>query len=322
MKKLKVVLTDYEYDSLAIEEEIITAAGAEFVPVQCKGLSDEQIIAAVNDADALLVQYADISRRVIQSLRHCKGIVRYGVGVDSIDIAAAAELGIRVCNVPDYGLKEVADHTVALIMNSLRKITFLDREIRNNKWDYKLAYPIYRLDDQIVGLFGFGNIARIVARNLKHLGFQVIAHDPFVHRIVFQDYGVLPVSFDALLEKSDFVSLHSPLNEHTRHLFNQQAFQKMKSSAYLINTSRGGLVHEDDLIDALRNKIIAGAALDVVAQEPISRENELLKLKNVTLTPHSAFYSLESEQSLKTQAAEEIVRILLDKQPLNQVNNI
>lgn len=320
MKKPKVVLTDYEYDSLQIEEEIITAAGAEFIVAQCKGSSDADIITAVRDADALLVQYADISRQVMENMPFCKGIVRYGVGVDSIDLAAASELGIKVCNVPDYGLQEVADHTVALILNCLRKITYQDREIHNNIWDYKCARPIRRLENQVVGLFGFGNIAQIAARKLKCLGFQVIAYDPYVHRITFQNNEVLPVSFDALLEKSDFISIHTPLSEETKNTFNKEAFHHMKSTAYLINTSRGGLIDESDLITALRNKTIAGAGLDVVSQEPISSENELLKLTNVTLTPHSAFYSQESEYSLKTQAAEEIVRIIQNKPPFHQVN--
>ncbi|HOQ09393.1 MAG TPA: C-terminal binding protein [Syntrophomonadaceae bacterium] len=315
---LKVVITDFEYESLRWEEEAVAQAGAEFVKCQCR--TEEELIEATRDADALLVQYAHITSRVMDHMQKCRAIVRYGVGLDCIDVEAATKHGIMVANIPDYGLEDIADHAIALMLTSARKIVQLNQYIHQGQWDYKLAKPLFRLRGKTLGLVGFGRIARMVADKAKAFGMQVIAYDPYVDPDIAASYQVKLVDFETVLGSADVLSLHVPVSEDTIHLINEEALAKMKDNCLLVNTARGALVDEKALIKALRTAKIAGAALDVSEKEPIDPDNELLSLPNVVITPHSAWYTEEAQQSLQQQAAQEILRVLRGERPLNLVN--
>jgi len=254
---------------------------------------------------------------VIKSLNRCKIIARYGVGVDNIDVEAATEQHIIVANVPDYCLDEVSTHALGLILASARKIIFLDRKVRERTWDFKIAKPLFRTQGKILGLFGLGRIARMVAQKALGFGFKVIAFDPYVSEA---NSKIEMVTLKRLLSDSDFLSIHVPLTDETRHSFSENKLRTMKKTAYLVNTSRGPIVDEKALYVALKEKWIAGAALDVMENEPPDWEDPLLKLDNVIITPHSSFYSEESYVELKTKVAESIRSVLKGELPRAMVN--
>lgn len=315
---LKVVITDFEYGSLRWEEEAIAEAGAEFVKCQCR--SEDDLIAVVHDADALLVQYAMITRRVMSQMKKCRAIVRYGVGLDCIDVKAATDHGIMVANIPDYGLEDIADHTIALMLNSVRKINQLDQAVHKGKWDYKMAKPLHRLRGKVLGLVGFGNISRMVAAKARVFGLELLVYDPYVKPEIADQHQVKMVDWPTLLQSADILSLHVPVTEQTYHLINSEALAMMKKSSFLINTARGALVDEKALYNSLTQGEIAGVGMDVSEKEPIDPNNQLLSLSNVILTPHSAWYTEEAQESLQIQAAQEIARVLRGEKPVNLVN--
>lgn len=316
--KWKVVVTDYNYPDLSIEEKELARWDAQVIPAQCR--TAEEVLAAAKDADAIISQYAPITREVIYELKNCKAIGRYGIGVDNIDIQAATEREIAVINVPSYCEEEVSDHTLAFILAWARKIVHYDAEVRKGVWDWKSGRPIRRLKGQTLGLLGFGKIARLVAQKAKILGFKVIACDPYVPNEVFEKIGVEKVEFDRLLKESDFLSIHLPLTADTYHIINADALEKMKPTACLINTSRGKVVDEKALINALRERRIAGACLDVTDPEPPALDNPLLSMPHVLLSPHVAWYSEESQIDLRTKIATNIGRALWQIMPEGLVN--
>ncbi|HAJ32702.1 MAG TPA: hydroxyacid dehydrogenase [Candidatus Atribacteria bacterium] len=314
-KRAKVVITDCDHPSVEIEKEILSEIDPEFVLAYCN--TEDEVIEAAKDADGILNQYAPITRRVIESLKRCKVILRYGVGVDNIDVEAATERGIIIANVPDYCIDEVSTHTMALILACARGITLLDRKRREKKWDFTLAKPLFRTKGKNLGLFGLGRIARMVAQKASRFGFKIIAYDPYISKV---DEDIKLVEFSKLLSDSDFVSLHAPLTQETRHSFGESELKAMKKTAYLINTSRGPLLNEKALYQALREKWIAGAALDVMEKEPPEWDNPLLKLNNLIVTPHISFYSEESYVELKTKTAKAVLAVLKGELPRAIVN--
>lgn len=319
MSEQKVVITDYQYETTANEERVITEAGGTLYPFQCK--NEEDIIAVAHDAVGLLVQYRQITPRVLDALHKLQVISRYAVGVDNIDIAAASEKGIYVANVPDYCQNEVSDHVIALLMACFRKLFAAHQFVKNGNWDFKQMKPIHSTCSSVVGFVGFGMIPRNLAPKLKAIGFELIAYAPRTDQETMAHYGVQRVEFKDIFTHSDFVSLHVPLNERTRGLIGPSQLAAMKPSAYLINISRGPVVDEAALIDALRNGEIAGAALDVIEKEPVNPDNPLLKMDNVIITPHMAWYSEEAQAELQTRAAENIASVLkggIPKHCLNQ----
>ena len=207
-KKLKIVITDCDHPSVEIEKEILSEIDPEFVLAYCN--TEDEVIEAAKDADGILNQYAPITRRVMESLKRCKVIARYGVGVDNIDVEAATEQGIIIANVPDYCIDEVSTHTMALILACARGITLLDRKIREKKWDFTLAKPLFRTQGKVLGLFGLGRIAKMVAQKASRFGFKIIAYDPYISKV---DEDIKLVEFSKLLSDSDFVSLHTPLTQ-------------------------------------------------------------------------------------------------------------
>jgi len=314
-KRPKVVITDCDHLSVEIERKVLNQIKPEFVLAYCN--TEDEVIEAAQDADGIINQYAPITRRVIESLKRCKVIARYGVGVDNINVEAATEYGIIVANVPDYCVDEVSTHTMALILACARGITLLNGKIREKIWDFTLAKPLFRTKGKTLGLFGLGKIARAVAQKASGFGFKIIAYDPYVSRI---DGGIELVEFSKLLSDSDFVSIHSPLTDETRHSFGENELKAMKKTAFLINTARGPIVDEKALYQALKKRWIAGAALDVMEKEPPDWENPLPKLDNLIITPHISFYSEESYVELKTKTTKAVLAVLKGGLPRAMVN--
>ena len=281
--------------------------------------SAEDILAVGRDADAILVTYAKLPGDLLRQLRRCKAIGRFGLGVDNIDIPAAAELGITVTYVPDYCMQEVSDHAMALLLALARKVPLSNALVQAGRWDMPAVVPIHRLAGRVLGLVGFGNIPRALAPKAKAFGLHVVAHDPNVSQQALAAVGVESMSFDRLLEISDFVSIHAPLLPATRGLFNAEVFGKMKRGSYLINTARGPLVDEDALLAALDSGRLAGAALDVAAVEPLPKESRLIGRDNVVLTPHTGFYSVEALNELQTKCAADVARVLSGEMPVYPV---
>ncbi|MFD1032545.1 C-terminal binding protein [Metaplanococcus flavidus] len=318
MSPFKVVVTDYEYSTFAPEEAVLDKLGIKLTFEQCK--TEDDVIAACKDADALINQYAPISRKVIEQLDNCKVISRYGVGFNTIDVDAATEKGIIVGNVTDYCLDEVSNHAMALLLSLARKVTLLNNAVKNGKWDFKVAVPIYRLQGKTLGLVGFGNIPQTVARKAKAFDLNVIAYDPFVAPEVAAAQGVELVTLEELCKRSDYLSVHVPLNAHTEKMISRKEFAMMKKEAFIINTARGPIIDEQALIEALQAGEIAGAGLDVLETEPIAADNPLLDMDNVILNPHSAFYSVEAETELKRKTAENVADVLSGYYPTYLVN--
>ena len=309
----RVFVTDWDYPNLDLEKAVLERAGLELVPVQCR--TEDDVIRECADADGLLNQYAPLTQRVLAALARCRVVARYGVGVDNVDVAAATQAGIAVCNVPDYGVEEVSDHAIALLLGLARKTHRLDRGVRAGTWDVSVARPVRRMRGTVLGLVGLGRIGRAAARKAAGLGLRVIGSDPQADQPGFDRGDATIVPFDALLREADYISIHVPLSADTRRLFGEEAFRAMKPHAVLVNTSRGGVVDTDALVRALREGWIGGAALDVLEQEPIPAGHPLLDLENCVLTPHAAWYSEDAFVELKTKAAEEAAAVLTGQRP-------
>lgn len=319
MNKPVVRITDCDHDSIQIEREVIEQLTDNFVLLNCK--TEEDLIKHCQGAEGLINQYAPFTRRVLSQLPDCKVIVRYGVGVDNVDLEAASEYGIQVCNVPDYGTNEVSDHAIALMFALSRKVVELNTYVKNGIWNYQKSIPVFRLQEQTIGVVGLGRIGSAFAAKAHGLGMKVIGCEPYFHQGRIPDFVEL-VSFEQLLEQSDIISVHCPLNEVTTNLFGHKELQRMKNTAYLVNTARGGIINEADLDKALTNKWIAGAALDVLSNEPAGSDFPLLKHDNFICTPHMAWYSEHAYKELKRKAAEEVVRVVSGETPVYPVNKI
>ena len=314
-KKYKVVITDCDHGSIEEEKKEFGRIGSELILAQVR--EEEDLIRTCKDADGLINQYALLTRGVLERLPNCKVVSRYGVGVDSVDLKAATDLGIIVANVPDYCMDEVSNQTIAMILTLIRKTAFFDQKVKSNQWDFHQGIPIYRLYGKTLGLLGCGKIGLEVAKKISSFGVKVIAFDPYLQNV---GEGVELTDFDTVLKQSDFISIHCPLNESTHHLIGEQAFKKMEKKPILINTSRGPIVDENALIQALAEGRVSGAGLDVLEKEPPDPQNPLLKMDTVILSPHVSFYSVESISELKQRTAENVSSVLLGKWPRSVVN--
>ena len=317
MPRPLIAVTDSPFPSLGPAKAALARLDPELR--MAKSTSSEDILSVARDADAVFVTYAKLPGDLLKQLKRCKVIGRFGLGVDNIDIPAAKELGITVTYVPDYCMREVSDHAMALLLALARKIPLSNKLVQSGRWEVPPITPLRRLDGQVLGLVGFGNIPRALAPKAKAFGLRVVTHDPYVSPDVLADAAVEDASFDALLSMSDFVSIHAPLLPATRGLFNATAFIKMKRGSYLINTARGPLIDETDLINALDSGQLGGAALDVVATEPLAKNSPLLNRDNVILTPHTGFYSVEALEELQTKCASDVARVLSGEKPVYPV---
>ena len=315
---LVVAVTDYVFPSLEPEQQVLKPLDVELRSGQCK--SEEEIITLTQGADAVLNCYAKMTARVIEKLSRCKIIARYGIGVDNVDLAAASKARILVTNVPDYCIDEVSDHALALLLALARRITVADGAVKAGAWEVVAHAGIRRLRGQTVGLIGFGKIAKALASKVQPLGMKVLVHDPYIEPALIARLGVQAVSMDKLLAEADAISIHVPLSSETRNLIGQRELARMKPTAFLINTSRGGIVDEQALAEALKAGRLGGAALDVLSVEPPPPDHPLQQAPNIILTPHLAFYSRESVIELQTKAAEEVARALKGEPPRSPVN--
>jgi D-3-phosphoglycerate dehydrogenase len=319
-----VIVADYDFGDVDIERRIIEGAGFDLVAAQCK--SENEVIAAARDADALMTQYVRVGARAIDAFTRCRVIARYGTGVDIVDVDAATRHGIQVTNAPnEWCSDEVADHAVTLWLAAARKIPQYVEGTRRGEWQWQTGKPIGRLRGRIFGLLSFGAIASAIADRARAFGVEIWAHDPFVDADEIRRRGVRPVSFDELVQGSDYLVIQSPLTEQTRGLFDEGVLRRMKRNAILVNTARGPIVVDHALYRALSEGWIAGAALDDLEEEPAKRrdwqaDNPLFRLGNAIITPHAAYYSEESIRAVREIASNEVVRVLTGQRPLSPVN--
>ena len=296
-------------------------AGIDFAFKLCK--TREELAEVGSDADVIWVfgNHESVYKENLDVLKRCGAIIRTGSGTDNIPVAEATKLGIIVANTPEAISDSVANHAIALLFAVGRQIVTQDRLVRQGKWDRYLAWPDVRFHDRTLGLIGFGNIARSVARKMSGFGLTTICHDPFVKPEAMTAAGVKPVDFDTLLRESDFISVHCPLLPSTHHLINDRTLGLMKPTAILVNTSRGPVIDEPALIRALSEKRIAGAGLDVFEQEPIATDNPLLKLDNAVLTPHIAGYTDEFWMNFWKLSVETAIDLSKGRWPRSYVNH-
>ena len=313
-----VAITDYVFPSLEPERAVLAPLGVDLRPQQCR--TEEELIALAQDADAVLNCYAKITAHVIEKLRNCKIIARYGIGVDNVDLAAATRARILVTNVPDYCIDEVSDHALALLLALARRIVAAAGATSAGTWDIAPHAGIYRLRGQTLGLVGFGKIARALVSKVQPLGMKAVAYDPYIDPVQIAQHGAEVAGWDRLLAEADAISIHVPLSPETRHLIGARELAAMKPTAFLINTSRGGIVDELALAQSLHSGQIGGAALDVLSVEPPPADHPLRQAPNLILTPHLAFYSRESLVELQTKAADEVARALKGEPARSPVN--
>jgi len=313
--RYRVVITDCDHGSVEEEKKEFGLLGAELVLAQVR--KEEELIRVCKEADGLINQYALLTRRVLENLPKCKVVARYGVGVDSIDLKAATDLGIIVANVPDYCVDEVASHTVAMILTLARKTAFFDRKVKSNQWDFTQGMPIDRIQGKTLGLIGCGRIGLEVAKRISPFGVKVLAFDPYIQKA---ERGIELTDLGTILKRSNFISIHCPLNDSTHHLIGEREFQIMEKRPLLINTSRGPIIKEKALIKALEEGRISGAGLDVLETEPPDSGNPMLEMENVIFSPHVGFYSEESISELKQRTAKNVADVLSGKKPFSVVN--
>jgi D-3-phosphoglycerate dehydrogenase len=310
-----VFITDHVFPSVNLERKVLEDAGMKLQEAKPVCKTEDEIIERCKDADALIVQWAPITRRVLDALPKVKGVVRYGIGVDNIDLKGAKEAGRMVSNVPNYCQDEVSDHTLSMMLSLARRIPHDHNSIARGGWGIGPFLPVPAFSDLTLGLIGFGSIAKKVSQKAKPFRFKQIAYDPMAKDEGFKENGVERVELDDLLKRADIISLHCPMMPSTHHIINAAAIAKMKPGVLFINTARGPLVNEADLIAALQSGKIIGAGLDVFEKEPLPVDSPLRSMPNVILTSHAASVSVRAVEQLQIQAAEAARDILLGKRP-------
>jgi D-3-phosphoglycerate dehydrogenase / 2-oxoglutarate reductase len=312
-----VIHTDPLHADFSHELAELSALDVEFRPLQVR--TEEEVAAACADAHALLVTYATVGRRALAAMPRLKIVVRTGVGYDSLDVQAATERKVMVANVPDYCVSDLAEHTMALLLAWWRRIVELDRQVRAEGWGRPIK-PVYRLEGKTLGILGMGRMGQAVAARARGFGLKLLGCDPHIPRHVFDALGVAPVELEVLLRASDIVTIHSLLNAETRWSICERTLRLMKPTAVIVNTARGGAIKTEDLVQAIRQGWIAGAALDVVESEPLPMDHPIRGLPRVLLTPHAAWYSEESEPELRRRAARTVAQALRGERPAALLN--
>jgi D-3-phosphoglycerate dehydrogenase / 2-oxoglutarate reductase len=313
---LKVLITDFDYADVELERHILEGAGLELITAQCR--TEEDVIEAGRGVSALLTQYAPITARVLAELPELRMVGRYGVGYDIVDVEAARERGVWVANVPDYGTEEVAVHALSMALALLRHLPLYDRDVKGGRWHPASTGPLFRLKNLTLGVVGLGRIGGTFARRASPWFGTTLGCDPYLAEDAWPE-GVERASLEEVFSESLVVSLHPPLTEETRGFIDRDLLGRMPEGGYLVNTARGGLVVMDDLLWALEEGPLAGAALDVLPHEPPAPDHPLLSNPNVILTPHAAFYSLEAEEEVRRKAALNVVSWAREGRPLYPV---
>lgn len=315
-----ILVADHVFDDLDVERKIASAADIDVVERSVE--TPEAVSEAIDetDADAIALAYAQISRSVLESADGLEAVGRYGIGVDSVDVPAATETGTIVVNVPSYSVDEVSTHAFALLLACARSITAYDRDLKNGGWDWEVGAPIPRLSESTLGLLGFGKIPRRIAKKAAGFDLDVLAQDPYVDAEEMAEHDVEKVDLEELLDRSDFVSVHTPLTDETRGMLSTAEFERMKDSAVLINTSRGPVVDIEALNAALEAGEVAGAGLDVLPEEPPDDDEPIVDHPDVIASPHAAWYSEASITELRETLFSDLVRALRGEEPENPVN--
>lgn len=320
--KFKVLLTYFDppsYTAGEVERRLLAKEDAEVVgPIRCR--TEEELIAAAKDVDVILLDQGPLTRRVLDALLKIRAVVSVSVGIDNIDLQAATEKKVLVANVPDFCTIDVAEHTIALLLALRRKLLQAIMSTRSGTFDWAKVRPLERLAGRTAGVVGFGRIGQAVAKRLKGFEMDIIAYDPLLPRRVFEQAGVAAVGLDELLKRSDIVLIHSWMSKENFHLINEDQLKSMKKTALIVNSARGSLINEKALLRALSEGWIGGAALDVLESDLRWKNNPLLKLDNVLVTPHLGWYSEQALVDLQTKAAEEVARVLQGSPPRNLVN--
>jgi D-3-phosphoglycerate dehydrogenase len=313
-----VLVTDFTWPSSDRESAVLAEVGARLVVAQTA--TEEEFLRLVGDADAILTCFARVSAAVIRAGRRLQVIGRYGIGVDNIAVDEATRLGLPVTNVPAYCVDEVAEHTLALLLACARGVCRYSAALRRGDWGLKTAMPLGRVRGRVLGIVGFGKIGRSLAAKAQGLGMRVLVHDHHATAEAVRQARAELLALDEVLRQADFLSLHVPATPQTRGLLNAERLRRMKPTAFIINTARGALIDQHALLDALRERRIAGAALDVFEPERLPPDHPLLALPNVLATPHVAFYSEESVAELQTRAARNVAAVLSGRLPESVVN--
>ncbi|REJ73971.1 MAG: C-terminal binding protein [Planctomycetota bacterium] len=311
----RVLLTDLPWGDSEIERSGLEPLGVEVIEASDDG--EDALVGLADGVDAIATCWARVTDRVIAAAPDCRLIARMGIGLDNIDVTSATKRGVPVTNVPDYCVEEVADHTIALTFAHLRGVGFYHLQTKRGEYDLQAGPEMHRLSTMTLGLIGLGRIGQAVARRAEAFGFTVIAHTPSGES---RGTGCRMVDLETLLRESDVISLHAPLTDATKHLIDGAALGEIKRSAYLVNTSRGGLIDHEALEAALASGRIAGAALDVFEPEPPDLDASLFRDDRVIATPHAAFVSVESLVELRTRVAQQIAAVLSGERPENVVN--
>jgi D-3-phosphoglycerate dehydrogenase / 2-oxoglutarate reductase len=316
----RIGIADAGYDSYDLEREVAASIGYDLEVSQCE--DEDDVIAFGADMDGLIVRLQPVSRRVLSSLPRCRVVARYGTGYDTVDVDAATELGVVVANVVDFGVHEVAEHAVALLLAGARRIVAHDHAVRMGAWDIAQADPIHRISGSTLGLIGFGSIARAVMSKLQGFELRTLVHDPYVPDDIVRGAGAEPADLPMLLATADLVSLHAPLTDETRHMISGRELARMKPSAVLVNTARGGLIDTDALIDALESGLLAAAGLDVHEVEPLPATHPIrdIDVGRAILLDHAGWYSEESIEALQRGAIEAVAAVLTGQRPRSVVN--
>jgi len=311
-KKYKILVTDYAWPTLDIEKSIL---GDIAEIIAAPDTKSDTLRKLVPNIDVIMFNWAEVPENILHEAKQCIQLSRFGVGIDNIPVKLATELGILVTNIPDYCVDEVTDQAMALILSLNRQILYFSKQTKIN-----LNSPVSRLRNQTLGLLGFGRQGTLMAKKARSFGMNVITFDPFIPDNVLKTEKVHRVEFDELLANSDFLSIHTPLNEDTKGLLGLSEFKKMKKSSYVVNVARGGIIQTNAITQALKENIIAGAGLDVTEPEPLPDDHPLRTLKNAILTPHTAFFSQESLQELSRRTAQQVKDTLEGKLPENLRN--
>jgi D-3-phosphoglycerate dehydrogenase / 2-oxoglutarate reductase len=326
LNKIKVVVTDYIEPDLKWEEnELKKYPNVDFQHYQLKFKSMDEVLLKIEDAEIIVVNMVPLTKEIISKLKKCKLIIRHGIGFDNVNVEACTEAGIILANIPDYCVEEVAEQAVMLLFACARKIFIQGKVLSDSaargEWDFKDLYPIFRVREKKLGIIGCGRIGSVVLSMARGIGMDVKIHDPYLTPERLKELNVKNEDLYVLLAESDFISVHCPLNDETKELFDYAKFKKMKSSAFFINTARGGIVNTTDLIQALQEKIIAGAGIDVyTGKEPPSPDSPMFKLENIILSPHISWYSEESGWSIRAKIIDDIKRHLNNEKPRFIVN--
>jgi D-3-phosphoglycerate dehydrogenase len=322
--KIIFKITDYIERDLHWEEEECRKLGIRFAYYQLKYAPAQKIIRAVSDADIVLVNMARFTEKVIAGLERAQVIIRHGIGYDNVDVAAATARGIILANEATASSEDVAEHAVMLIFETYKKKKIQDVMladwIRTKKWSSKKIYPFYRILGKTLGIVGCGNIGSRVLRRMRSMGMEILVCDPYLSARRFEEMGVSHTPFEEVLKRADIITIHVPVTEETRGMFNIEAFAQMKKSTVIVNTSRGPIVKTRDLIRALKTGMIAGAGLDVYEQEPPDPDFELLRMNNAVLSPHIAWYSEEGGSDIRKMIMDDVRAFLEGKLPRHIVN--